>query len=157
MLNQAVGYAASALGCIAAMGGKPALVRTIARSCQVPPAYLAKIINRMARKRFVRTQRGLGGGVTLARPEHEITLFDLCVALDDPIIEPRCVLGLGRCSDDRACPAHEFCKTSRQEQIAFLRRTTIADIAAFELRRRRRARTAGARPRTAALSSRRAG
>ena len=135
MLSQAVGYAATALGCIAARGGEPVLIRTAAGLCNVPQAYLAKIINRLSRKRFVRTRRGQAGGVTLARPEQEITLFDLCLALDDPIVEPRCVLGQSRCSDDRACPAHEFCKTSRHELVAFLRRTTIADIASFEAQR----------------------
>jgi Rrf2 family protein len=134
MLSQAVGYAATALGCIAGMGGEPALVRTLARRSRIPQAYLAKIINKLARKRFVRTRRGLGGGVTLARPAAEMTLFDICVALDDPIVEPRCILGMTQCSDDRACPAHDFCRRTRAEQIAFLRRTTIADLAGFELR-----------------------
>jgi Rrf2 family protein len=137
MLSQAVGYAATALGCVAAMGGRPALVRVLARRSHIPPAYLAKIVNKLARKRFVRTQRGLGGGVTLARPAREVTLFDLCVALDDPIVEPRCILGMTRCSDDRACPAHGFCRSARSTQLDFLRRTTIADIATFEEHRGR--------------------
>ena len=136
MLSQAVGYAATALGFIAAMGGKPALVKTIATACNIPQAYLAKIIHALARKKIVTTQRGVGGGVLLARAPAELTLHDLCLALDDPCVDQHCILGAEHCSDDRACPGHQFCVTSRERLFEFLRKTSIADIAAFETRRR---------------------
>jgi Rrf2 family protein len=136
MLSQASGYAATALGFIAAMGGKPVLVKEVAEACEIPAAYLAKIINALAHKRLVLTQRGVGGGVTLARPPGEIPLNELCAALDDPIVQPRCMLGNAECTNDRACPAHGFCKTHREKLSEFLQNTTIADIAAFETRRR---------------------
>jgi Rrf2 family protein len=136
MLSQATGYAISALAYIAAMGGKPALVKAIAEACDAPAAYLAKIINTLSRRKLVLTQRGVGGGVSLARGPQEISLRELCEALDDPIIQPRCMLGNAECSHDRACPAHAFCTTHRQELADFLQRTTIADIAAFETNRR---------------------
>lgn len=153
MLSQAVGYAATALGCVAAMGGKPTLIKAVAQMCGVPAAYLAKIINTLARKRLVHTQRGLGGGVTLAKPPQELTLHDLCQALDDPIMEPRCMLGAERCSDDRACPAHAFCQEYRQKTLEFLQATTIGDIAAFETRRRWQGRTPPAMRRRATKRS----
>ena len=48
MLSQSAGYAASALAFIAAMGGKPVRVKAIAEACDIPQAYLAKIINVLA-------------------------------------------------------------------------------------------------------------
>ncbi len=139
MLTQAAGYASCALGYVAAAGGKPLLVKEMAEACAIPAAYLAKIVHSLARKGLVQTQRGIGGGVTLATPPSELTLYDLCVALDDPIVHARCMLGTAECSDERACPAHEFWQNHRARQVEFLRRTTIADIAAFETRRRWRA------------------
>ena len=136
MLSQPATYAASALAFIAAMGGKPVGVKAIAESCGIPSAYLAKIINTLAHKQLVSTQRGVGGGVVLARPPQDIVLYDLCTALDDPLIQPRCMLGNAVCSGDRACPAHEFCTTYRGKLAEFLQSTTVADIAAFETRRR---------------------
>lgn len=136
MLSQAVGYAASALGRIAAAGGASVLIKDVAEDCDIPPAYLAKIINSLARKGLVITQRGVGGGVSLARSAGELSLFDLCVALDDPIVAARCMFGTAQCSDERACPAHEFWKAHRAKQAFFLQRTTIADVAAFEASRR---------------------
>jgi DNA-binding IscR family transcriptional regulator len=49
------------------------------------------------------------------------------------------MVGNAECTNDRACPAHEFCTTHRRQLGDFLQNTTIADIAAFETRRRWRA------------------
>lgn len=136
MLSQAVGYAATALGYVAAAGGKPVLVREVAEACDIPGPYLSKIIHTLSRATLVLTQRGIGGGVTLSRDARAISLFDLCVALHDPIVESRCMLGTAECSDARACPAHRFWTAHRTKQVEFLRGTSLADIAAFETRRR---------------------
>lgn len=136
MMSQASGYAATALGFVAAAGGAPVLVKEMAKACDIPAPYLAKIINALARAGIVNTQRGVGGGVSLARPAAQITLFELCSALSDPVVEHRCMLGTAQCSDDRACPAHRFWTAHRERQHEFLRATTLADIALFETRRR---------------------
>jgi Rrf2 family iron-sulfur cluster assembly transcriptional regulator len=136
MLSQAVNHACAALGCVAAIGRPSLLVKEISENCNVPAAYLAKIINTLARKGLVRTQRGVGGGVSLARSAGQITLYDICAALEDPAVTPRCLLGNVECTEDRACPAHAFCTDYREGLARFLKQTTIADIAAFENRRR---------------------
>jgi len=138
MMSQASGYAATALGYVAAAGGKAVLVKEMAQSSDIPPSYLAKIINSLARKGLIVTQRGIGGGVVLARKATEITLHDICVALDDPSVQTRCMLGTAECSDERACPAHKFWVGQRNNYMAYLRQMTLADVAAFELRRRSR-------------------
>lgn len=136
MLSQGVGYAITALGYIAAAGGKAVLVKEVAEAASIPPAYLAKIIHALARRGLVNTQRGVGGGVTLAKPATDITLHDLAVALDDPAVSPTCLLGYTDCSDERCCPAHMFWTVHRAQLDTFLRTTSVADIAAFESRRR---------------------
>lgn len=134
MLSQSVGYAAAALGIIAAARDKPLLIREIAEAADVPTPYLAKLIHILGRKRIVETQRGIGGGVLLAVPAKEISLFNLCEYFDDPVIRQRCMLGAGDCSDERACPCHKFWVEQRKRQITFLKDTSIADIARFEKR-----------------------
>lgn len=151
MMSQASGYAATALGYVAAAGGKPVLVKDIAESSDLPASYLAKIINALARKGLVITQRGIGGGVVLASPATAISLYDICVALDDPCVQAKCMLGTAQCSDDRACPAHRFWQPHREQYIHYLQTMTLADVASFELRRRSKAskereRTDAARP-----------
>lgn len=136
MLSQATGYAASALACVARAGGSPILVRDIAKEAGIPAPYLAKIIQLLAKRGIVNTQRGVGGGVTLARAPDQISLYDVAAALEDPVVLTRCMLGEAECSDERACPAHAFWTQHRGETVAFLCRTSIADMALFEARRR---------------------
>lgn len=128
MLNQTVGYAITALSFVASTE-RPVLVREIAKSVGIPGPYLAKLVNTLAKKGFVYTQRGIGGGVVLAQEPAAISLFDLCKALDDPVIHEKCMLGLGFCVDTTLCPAHEFWMKHRPEQIEFLQSTTLADMA----------------------------
>lgn len=135
MLSQATGYAAAALACVTRAGGSPVLVRDIAQEADIPAPYLAKIIQILAKRGVVSTQRGVGGGVMLARAPDQISLYDVAVALEDPVVQTRCMLGEAECSDERACPAHAFWTAHRSMTIAFLCRTTIADMALFEARR----------------------
>lgn len=139
MLGQAAGYATSALGYLATAAGKPLLVKEIAQACDIPAPYLAKIINTLRHVGLVETQRGVGGGVTLARNPSDVSLYDIAELLADPICNKRCMLGVAECSDQRACPAHRFWTEQRGTVIEFLKKTSIADIAAFETRRRSRA------------------
>jgi len=139
MLGQAAGYATSALGYLATAAGKPLLVKEIAQACDIPAPYLAKIINTLRHVGLVETQRGVGGGVTLARKPSDVSLYDIAELLADPICNRRCMLGVAACTDERACPAHRFWTEQRGTVIEFLKKTSIADIAAFETRRRSRA------------------
>lgn len=137
-MTQSTGYAITALGHVASAGGKAQFIKDIAEATGLPHPYLAKIIHTLARRGLVVTRRGVGGGVALAREPEKITLFDIASALDDPLLEERCMLGSAVCSDERACPAHAFWTHHRAEQIVFLRETNLADVAAFEARQRAR-------------------
>jgi Rrf2 family protein len=127
MLSQASGYACTALAYVALLPG-PALVKNIAKATDIPAPYLAKIVQVLAKKGFVKTQRGIGGGVALALPAEEVTLFDICDALDDPCTQTKCMMGNAQCSDERACACHEFWKVQRAQCLGFLQKTTIADL-----------------------------
>jgi Rrf2 family protein len=128
MLSQTIGYAVLALGHLARVE-EPIFVRDIAAATAIPGPYLAKLINQLSRKGLVMTQRGLRGGVLLARRPDEITLMDLCEALDDPIVHKRCMLGFAQCAADLGCPAHKFWAKERTGICEFLSRTTLSDVA----------------------------
>lgn len=136
VLSQAVGYAATALSQLAAAGDRPLRVKEIAKATNMPGPYLAKIIQALAHKGIVNTQRGIGGGVMLARSAESITIYEVAVALEDPAVLERCMLGVAACTDERACPCHKFWTQQRARAADFMRATTVADMAAFEARRR---------------------
>ncbi len=128
MLSQTIGYAVLAMGYLAKVK-EPTFVRDIAEATAIPGPYLAKLINLLARKGLVMTQRGLRGGVVLARPAAEITLMEICEALDEPVVQKRCMLGFPQCSEEHECPAHRFWMKERAVITDFLSRTTLNDVA----------------------------
>ncbi len=136
MLSPMIGYAATALGYIAMHGPKPMQVREIAEVMQIPAPYLAKIVHQLGRKGLVKTQRGTGGGVRLAIDPAKTTLYQLCEALEDPILEAQCLLGLGVCNDDVACPAHSLSRDLRERKLEFLRKTTLLAVGQYDKQRR---------------------
>lgn len=135
------GYAATALGYMALRDEGPLQVREMAQRIEIPAPYLSKIVHQLGRKGFVETRRGVGGGVRLAVDPAKTTLFQLCEALGDPILEPHCLLGLGLCNDDVACPAHAFSRTLRASQLKFLKETTLLAVGRFDQRRRGESKT----------------
>jgi Rrf2 family protein len=72
----------------------------------VPAAYLAKIIQALARAGLVRTRPGARGGVTLNAPAEAVTLLQVIEAAEGPIRLNRCVETPGACPRDRFCPVH---------------------------------------------------
>jgi len=136
MISLPAGYAIKAHGVLAEANGGPLLIRQIAERTGLPTPYLAKIANTLAQRGVLRTQRGVGGGVRLMDEASSITLYRICEALDDPITQRLCMLRTEKCSDERACPAHQFWTAQRDRQLQFLQGTTLQDVAAFETRQR---------------------
>lgn len=139
MVSPAVGYAAAAMGFLAVHRDGPVQVRKLAEAIGAPPAYLSKIIHSLARKGFFNTTKGKGGGVVLNADPRKVSLYDLCEAMDDDIVHPRCALGTASCSDERACPAHSLQVALRARQLEFLKQTTVQRVGEFNAERDARA------------------
>ncbi len=137
MLGLSVGYAVKALSYLVGVGGDPVVIKTIAEETDLPVPYLAKIMHRLALKGIVVSQRGVGGGIRLKRDPSKLSLFDISVALDDAIVNKICMLRTSECSDERACPAHEFWVSHREKQVTFLKAMTLSKVAEFDAKKRR--------------------
>jgi Rrf2 family protein len=125
-------YAVEAMSQLDQPGGRPAGLRDIARRARIPYAYLAKRMPGLVAAGLVRSVRGKRGGILLARPPEEITLLQISEAVEARQWLGRCLLGLVTCSDERACPVHNFWKDARQQIESTLRYTTLADVIAHE-------------------------
>ena len=65
--------------------GRPVLGREIAQRLAVPPDSLLKLLQRLVRGGVLLSERGRGGGFSLARPPCELTLLEVIEALEGPI------------------------------------------------------------------------
>lgn len=141
-LSQTAGYAILALSDLALCGDEWRLAVDIATSTGVPRPYLSKILNALVRARLIRAKRGYRGGFMLARSSDQVRLLDIVDAVDGRAWMGRCLLGLEECSDERACPTHEFWKAERARIAECLARLTLRDVAKHEEARRQKSASA---------------
>lgn len=60
----------------------------IARATDVPPGYLSKVLYAMTRRGVLVSQRGLGGGFSLSASPERISVLDVLLAVDAPVLRP---------------------------------------------------------------------
>jgi Rrf2 family protein len=108
--------------------GEYAGAPTIAESVQVPPSYLSKLLQILARAGLVRSQRGVAGGFRLARDPASISLYDIIEPLESIERWSGCFLGNSQCSEESACVMHERWKAVQQAYLGMLRRSTLAEL-----------------------------
>lgn len=98
----------------------------------IPGAYLSKILHLLGKAGLIKTKRGYRGGFMLARPAGAISVLEVVEAVEGSDCFGECLLGQAVCSDDRACPTHEFWKTERERIRELLAELTLESVAQFE-------------------------
>jgi Rrf2 family iron-sulfur cluster assembly transcriptional regulator len=109
--------------------GKLTGAREVSLAEQIPIPFLWKILQNLARRKLVRSFKGVGGGYVLARPAGEIRVQDIIQAMEDRSLTDGCVLGLAVCSEEKPCPLHHSWKEIRERLSVMLYETTLADLA----------------------------
>jgi Rrf2 family protein len=128
MFSQTVEYALRAVVHIAQEGqAVPIESQRIAEATQVPPSYLAKILQDLARTGILTSKRGVGGGFRLAVSPDDLSVLDVVNAVD-PLQRIRgCPLSLpAHC--DTLCPMHARLDQSLAQVEATLRASTIREM-----------------------------
>lgn len=133
MLSQTSEYALRAMVHLAVQD-HPRTTVEIAEATKVPAGYLSKVMQSLARAELVLSQRGLGGGFTLARPADQITPLEVVNAVDPIRRIERCPLGLDE-HREQLCPLHRRI----DESIAAFERA-LGDTTLFEMAPNPRAR-----------------
>jgi Rrf2 family protein len=104
-------------------------VEQIAQATKVPQAYLAKVIQKLGHGGVVRSQRGIGGGITLAKAPADLTILEVVQAID-PIKRIRqCPLGLAA-HGVRLCPLHKRLDQALASVEEAFAKTTLAEVLA---------------------------
>ena len=84
-----VDYAIRALLGIASHAPDLTTVEMLVEEQRLPRKFVESILGDLRRAGFVRSQRGVHGGFTLARPPDQITLGSVFRAVDGPLAEVR--------------------------------------------------------------------
>ncbi len=129
MFSQTVEYALRTVVHLADHAPEARTTEQIAAATLVPKAYLSKVIQGLCRTGVVRSKRGIGGGVMLARAPDKLTILDVVNAVE-PIVRIRtCPLGL-KAHGVRLCPLHKRMDGALASVEEAFRRTTLAEVLA---------------------------
>ena len=127
MFSQKVEYALRAVVYLAHEVPSPRTVEQIARAAKVPQAYLAKVIQELVHAGITRSQRGIGGGISLARSPDDLTLLEVVNAVDPIRRNGTCPLELVEHAAF-LCPLHQRMDNAVAQVEGSFRSTTLADL-----------------------------
>lgn len=131
ILSRTSQYAIQALIFVATQPrGVPVLIRTVAKHLDVPPPYLAKIMQSLSRGKLINSFRGRQGGVCLHEGGEDIDLMRILTLIEGPGLTENCVLGLKICGDETACPMHTQWQPIKTKIVKLLTRQTLGKLAA---------------------------
>jgi len=106
----------------------PVHLTDIARRQQVSKKYLEHLISRLEAAGLLRSTRGAGGGISLARLPSEIKLTEILQTLEGPIALVECVDNPERCPRSSSCAARDIWMQMGQLLGAFLESKTLEDL-----------------------------
>lgn len=132
-LNAKGRYAVMALCDLARHGtGKPLALADIAERQSISLSYLEQLFAKLRRAGIVNSVRGPGGGYLLARPDSEIAIADIIMAVDEPVRTTRCSPGqpLGCRGTPQRCLTHDLWDELGNQIYLYLASVTVADVLA---------------------------
>lgn len=130
MLSQGARYAVSAVVVLAKASPKaPLSAGELGKRISAPGAYLSQTLSKMIPAGILKSRRGLGGGVTLAKDPAKITLLDVVTTIDGNSLFQDCILGISGCGSRHECPLHNEWAAIRNRITEWMRQTTFKDIA----------------------------
>lgn len=129
MFSQTVEYALRAVVHLADQAPEARTTEQIAKATRTPPAYLSKVLQGLKRAGLVRSQRGVGGGVALARKPEELTILEVVNAVDPIQRINECPLGLAA-HGVRLCPLHRRLDNALAMVEKAFGETTLAEVLA---------------------------
>jgi Rrf2 family protein len=129
MISQTVEYALRAAVYLAGESPEPRTTEQVAAATRVPRAYLSKVLQGLVHGGIVHSRRGLGGGMTLARPPEAMTILEVVNAVEPIGRITTCPLGLAS-HGANLCPLHRRLDAALATVEDAFRRTTLAEVLA---------------------------
>lgn len=108
---------------------KVSYVEEISEAQDVPKQYLAKLFQGLAKKGFLKSTRGQGGGFILISDPQKLSILEIIEAMEGPIFLNDCLIRVGFCERSTLCPVHDLWKDAQESFLEVLRSTTFDVLA----------------------------
>jgi Rrf2 family protein len=129
MFSQTVEYALRAVVHLADRAPASRTTEQVAAATRVPRAYLSKVLQSLAQAGIIHSQRGIGGGVALAKKPADLTILEVVNAVEPIRRITTCPLGLAA-HGARLCPLHRRVDDALALVEKAFGSTTLAEVLA---------------------------
>lgn len=102
--------------------------REVADFYGISADHVAKVVNQLARWGYVRSVRGAGGGISLARPAESISIGEVIQAMEGPLHLLECVGTQGVCIIESYCKLRRVLAEAERLQTEYLRSVRLVDV-----------------------------
>jgi Rrf2 family protein len=100
----------------------------IANQLGMPTAFTVKILQELAREKFILSVKGPNGGFYIDDTIRDVKIIDIITAIDGNAIFYQCGIGLKECSEEHPCPFHDTFKMIRDELYNAFSSKSIGDF-----------------------------
>lgn len=107
---------------------KRATVDEVAGFYGISAAHVGKVVHQLARLGYVRSIRGVGGGVELSRRAEEIVVGDVVLAFERSMQLLQCVDTDGVCAIESFCKLKRVLAEAERVQMEYLQSVTLHDV-----------------------------
>ncbi len=121
-------YAIRCVYYLAGKEGEVTMVEEISKKMCVPRSFLAKILQKLAKAKIVKSFRGVKGGFQLARKSKEVSLLDVIEAVQGPVVMNLCALDKKLCKFSNTCSIHPVWVDVRAQVEKLLRKKNFAAL-----------------------------
>ena len=111
-----------------AVENRRATISDVAGFYGISAAHVAKVVNQLSRLGYVRSIRGIGGGVELSRAPREISVGEVVLAFEGSLRLLECVGVEDLCVIQPFCKLKSVLAEAERIQVEYLRGVTLEDV-----------------------------
>lgn len=129
ILPQTAEYALRAMAQLATLPlGQPVRAADLSKLTHIPEPYLAKVLQKLAARGLLSSEKGHHGGFKLALPKERIRFLDILAAVDHDLEPDRCAFGWKKCNAKNPCLLHPTFAPLKNAYAQWAASTTLADL-----------------------------
>ena len=107
-------------------------VAQVAEFFDISKDHVAKVVQHLARLGFVRSMRGAGGGIELARPADQIRIGEVAAAMEGNMHLLECVGTDNVCVIQPGCRLRRVLAEAERIQTEYLNSVRLSDVATHQ-------------------------
>lgn len=106
-------------------------VKATAETLKLPVSFLGNIVHKLVQSGILESQRGVHGGVRLAKEGDQISIGAVLEAMNDPLGIVDCIDQPGDCPIERCCEIKSFWSITHGLILSSLKGITLKDISTY--------------------------